>query len=116
MWTLVFPLALAILFTALVNIFYFYHVDLAWLRDQMTASMPKAQREASLPFLTRGRLIGLSLFGVVFLALVVNLARAFVFWIILKVRGGDTQRFMRLFAIVMWSTAPLLSCTPAPIS
>ncbi|QNQ08884.1 YIP1 family protein [Sphingomonas alpina] len=114
-WTLLLPLTLAIVFTALLNIFYFYHVDLAWLRDQMTATMPKAQRDIALPFYTRGRLIGISLFGVVLLALVVNLGRAFIFWIIFKVRGGDTQRFTRLFAIVMWSTAPLALILPAGI-
>ncbi len=111
--TLLFPLVLAILCTALLNVFYFYHVDLPWLRDQMVATMAKPQRDAALPFLTRGRLIGLSLFGVVFLAFVVNLGRAFIYWIVLKVRGGDSQRFMRLFAVVMWSTAPLALILPA---
>ena len=53
--------------------------------------------------------------GLVFLALIINLARAFLIWIILKVRGGETQRFIRIFAIIMWSTAPLLLILPAGI-
>jgi hypothetical protein len=50
---------------------------------------------------------------VFFLALVVNLGRAFIYWLALKVQGVGSQSFVKLFAVVVWSTAPLLLILPA---
>ncbi|MDB5719841.1 MAG: hypothetical protein JWP15_459 [Alphaproteobacteria bacterium] len=112
-WTLLLPFFLAVLFTAILNIYYFYHVDIAWLRDQMTASMPSDQRDVIARSMTRGRFIGISIIGVCFLALTINLGRAFIYWLALKVQGVGSQGFVKLFAVVVWSTAPLLLILPA---
>lgn len=112
--SLMFPLLATILVTASLNVFYYYSVDFDWLLGQMTAGMPEQQRLSTIEALTPGRLVAVSLFGVVALALLVNGARAFIYWIILKVRG-DSQRFVRLFALTMWSTAPVALILPAGI-
>lgn len=112
--TLLFPLLATILFTTLLNVFYYYHVDFDWLLGQLTAGVPEQQRISMTEALTPGRLIAVSLVSVVILAVVVNALRAFLYWVILKVRG-DSQRFIRLFALTMWSTAPVALILPAGI-
>jgi len=111
-WTLFFPLLLAILITAVINIYYYNNVDMPWLLKQMVANAPKEQKQTILDTLTKTRLVGISLVGVFLLTVSINLFRGFVYWVILKV-SGDGIPFVRLFAIVMWSTAPLLLILPA---
>ncbi len=113
-WTLFFPLLLAILFTALINIYYYNLVDMEWLVKQMAANVPKEQKQTILESVTKTRLVGISLVGVFTLTILINLFRSFVYWVALKIKGND-ERFVRLFAIVMWSTAPLLIILPASI-
>jgi len=113
-WTLVVPLIATILFTTLLNIYYYNNIDMAWLINQMVAGAPEQQRQSMIENLTKERLIGISMVGVVFLALAINLARAFIYWVILKIKG-NSLRFIRLFAITMWSTVPVLLILPAGI-
>lgn len=113
-WTLFFPLVLAILITAVINVYYFNAVDIPWLLKQMVANVPKEQKQTILDSLTKTRLVGVSLVGVFFLTISINLFRSFVYWVALKI-NGDGVSFLRLFAIVMWSTAPLLLILPASI-
>jgi hypothetical protein len=114
-WTLLFPFVLAVALTFMLNAYYYYHVDFAWLLDQLVGSAPAPQRAMLRSALTRDRLLLLGLIGVIVLTLLINLGRAFIFWIILKVRGGESQRFTRLFAITMWAAAPLALILPAGI-
>lgn len=113
-WTLFFPLLMAILITAAINICYYNMVDMPWLLKQMVANVPKDQKQVILDSLTKTRLVSISLVGVFVLTVSINLFRAFVYWFILKV-GGEAVRFVRLFAIVMWATAPLLVILPASV-
>ena len=112
--TLFFPLAAALVITALLNTYYYAAVDMPWLLERMVADIPDDQKQTVLDSLSKGRLLGISLVGVVFLTVSINLFRAFIYWFVLKVKG-EAQRFIRLFAIVMWSTAPLLLILPAGV-
>lgn len=112
--SLLFPLFAAILFTTLLNVFYYYRVDFHWLMGELTAGVPEQQRLSMVEALTPARLIAVSLVSVIALAILVNSARAFIYWVILKVRG-DSQRFVRLLALTMWSTAPVALILPAGI-
>lgn len=112
--TLFFPLLATILVTGILNVVYYYSVDFNWLLAQLTVGMPEQQRLSMEEALTPGRLVAVSLVGVVALAVLVNGARAFIYWVILKVRG-DSQRFVRLFALTMWATAPVALILPAGI-
>ncbi|GEA02593.1 hypothetical protein KUL17_14900 [Alteromonas sp. KUL17] len=111
-WTLFFPLLAAIGITAALNVFYYNTIDMGWLLKQMVANVPEDQQQTVRESLTKTRLVSISLVGVFFMTLSVNLFRAFVYWFVLKIRG-NSEKFTRLFAIVMWSTAPLLLILPA---
>jgi len=106
-WTLVFPLIATITLTALVNVYYYYVVDLPWLIGQIASTLPEGRGENFLDSFTKNRLLSMSLVGIVFLTLTISLYRSFVYWIIFKVRG-NAPRFVRLYAIAIWSTAPVI--------
>lgn len=111
-WTLAIPFALAIGASFAVNAFYYKHVDLAWLGEQLTSGMSTTQRQAALGIMSVNRLLVVSIVGVTMFTLTMALVRSTVFWLVLKIRG-DSRPYSELLAVTAWAATPVLLLFPA---
>lgn len=113
-WTFVIPLLAVIGATFLLNAYYYHHVDLPWLKDQLTVAVDPKQRDALQQAMTPARLLIVSLVGITLLTCIVDVVRSMFFWLVLKVQGNRLE-FRKLFAITTWAAVPLLLLLPAGI-
>lgn len=111
-WTFVIPLVVVIGCTFLLNAYYYQHVDIQWLKDQLTSAADARQREALQQAISVQKLLVVSLVGITLLTCVVDLVRSMFFWLVLKVQGNRLV-FRQLFAITTWAAVPLVLLLPA---
>jgi hypothetical protein len=112
--TAIFPLVVVVIGTALLDAYYYYHVDAAWLADLLTEKMPAAQKKLVQGALTPSHLLIISIVSVAILPASVDACRALFFWVALKIIGHSTS-YISLFQIVTWAAVPLTLVLPAGI-
>lgn len=101
------PLLLTIVGSAILLLWYYNQVDIAWLQDKMLAGkeMEPAQREAALKFMSRGMLQGMGLAGAVVGPPILYALMALYFLIVSKV--ADVQvSYGKWFAMTTWAGVP----------
>lgn len=112
------PLLLLIAGTALVWVWYFQMVDIAWLQDQMLSAsggeLSAEQIAASKSFMTRGFLMGSTVISVIIILPLIMLISAVYYLLAAKVIGSDIG-FGKWFAFAVWTSVPALLLVPAGI-
>lgn len=107
--TFVVPLALTVVFSALMTFLYFHNVDSNWYYDHMFASKPDmtakeiAQAKAAMPSTRIMSYIGLV--GVFIGAAVLTLAMAVYYLLAGKVTGNNVS-FLHAMALSTWPSMP----------
>ncbi|MCB1560560.1 MAG: YIP1 family protein [Xanthomonadales bacterium] len=113
-----FPLLLLVGGTAIVWVWYYQIVDIAWLQDQMLSAggqkLSPEQIAASKSFMTRGFLIGSTIVSVAIMLPLIMLISAVYYLLAAKVVGSDIG-FGKWFAFAVWTSVPALLLVPAGI-
>ena len=104
---LVLPLVLPIVGTAILLLWYYNQVDIAWLQDKLLAGkeLEPAQREAALKFMTRSMMQNLGLAGAVLAPPIMYALMALYFLIVAKVVDVPVT-FGKWFAMTAWAGVP----------
>jgi hypothetical protein len=108
-----FPLALTLILTLIVQLWYFHIVDFSWLADysisanRRMAQLPEASRAAIAAKMSKARLMGLTLAAALLAPLVIRTLSATFFNLLgklLNIRGT----FKEWLAVVWWASLPLI--------
>lgn len=106
------PLALSLLSSSILMLWYFNIVDIAWLIDQMNASITDvAKREQATKVMSKGMLQGFSLAGA-WIAIPVITALTGVYLMLVAKFMSKEFTFGTGFALAAWSSVPNLLLLP----
>jgi hypothetical protein len=106
------PVILTMVCSSMLMVWYFSVVDLAWLTDQMNASITDAAaREQAGNMMTKGVMQGFALFGTLVGVPLVTAVMAVYFMIVAKSISNDFT-FGTGFALAAWSFVPGLLALP----
>lgn len=110
-----FPLLLLMLGNALIVIWYFQVVDIAWLRDYLVQNSPELglpeQRKFLESAVNRSTLIGTSLVSLCVSVPLFTAVVALYFSVVGKTLALE-QRFGQWFAFAAWTSAPAIALVP----
>lgn len=106
------PLAIVVIGTTILNAYYYYHVDVAWLGNLLTENLSAAQRKSVSGLFSPGHLLLVSFISVLIVPACVDAIRAFVFSVVLKLMAKPTD-YASLFKICAWAAMPLTLVLPA---
>lgn len=105
------PLLLVMASTLTLFIWYYSTVDFAWLQEQMVASLPAPDREASKQFMTKGVLMGGTIFGVLVFMPVMMVITA-VYLLLVSKALNKPFTFYDGFSLSAWSSITAVLSLP----
>lgn len=111
---LLLPLALLVLGTAGVQLWYYQVVDFPWLLDQLfnaRSGMDPDQVAATRKFMTRGMMAGSAIAGSLVIIPVMLLVQAVYLLMAARIVGNDLP-FGKWFAFATWTSVPTLLLLP----
>lgn len=101
------PLALTLIGTAVLLMWYYQQVDIAWLQDKLLAGkdMEPAQRETAMKMMGRGTMQGIGLAGAL-LGIPILYALMAVYFTLVGKFADMQVTFGKWFAMVVWAGVP----------
>lgn len=105
------PMLLVMASTLTLMIWYFTAVDFSWLQEQMVASIPATEREASKQFMTRGVMMGFTVGGVL-VATPAIMAVTGLYLMLVSKAMSKPFTFNDGFSISAWSSLPAILSLP----
>ncbi|SHH44584.1 YIP1 family protein [Massilia sp. CF038] len=105
------PLLLIVACSLIVMVWYFTAVDFPWLREQMVANMPATERDAAANMMSKGILMGGSIFGVLVGTPIIMAIMGVYFMLVSKVTNKEFT-FNDGFSLATWSSIPTILSLP----
>jgi hypothetical protein len=105
------PLLLIVACSLAVMVWYFSAVDFAWLQEQMLESIPATERDAAKQMMTKGVMLGGTIFGVL-VATPVIMAVTGVYFMLVSKAMSKSFSFYDGFSLSTWSSVPTMLALP----
>jgi hypothetical protein len=105
------PLLVVLASSLGLMVWYFTAVDFAWLQEQMVASIPATERDAAKQFMTKGILLGGTVFGVLLMTPLM-MAVTGVYLMLISKALNKAFTFYDGFSLSAWSSLPVVLALP----